>query len=115
MEFTITNIKKSVNDMIRTIGYKPAYFSGYARSRVAGQNEKEISIVRQVSGNDYPRFHLYIKKVDSTIDQSMGLSYLFKLHLDQKKPSYKGAKGHSGEYDGSVVEGEASRIKNLLL
>lgn len=97
MEFIIKNLKESVNGLMRKIGYHPAYF----------QNEKEVSIVRQISGNDYPRFHLYIKQ-DSQ-------DFNFSLHLDQKKPSYKGVKGHSGEYDGDVVEGEAERIKNLLL
>ena len=96
MEFKIDKISKSMNDLMRTIGYKPAYF----------QKEGEISIVRQVGRNDYPRFHLYIKQ--------SGLDFSFNLHLDQKKPSYEGAKGHSGDYDGPVVEGEAERIRQLL-
>ena len=32
------------------------------------------------------------------------------LHLDQKKPQYKGARAHNGEYDGPVVEREIARI-----
>ena len=96
MEFTITNIKKSINDLMRTIGYQPAYF----------QKPGEISIVRQIGRNDYPRFHAYIIQ--------HGQDFIFKLHLDQKKPSYEGSTGHSGDYDGDVVEGEAERIKNLL-
>ena len=96
MEFVIKNINKSINDLMRGIGYHPAYF----------QKEGEFSIVRQVGRNDYPRFHLYIVK--------NGQDFIFKLHLDQKKPSYEGQAGHSGEYDGNVVEGEAERIKEIL-
>ncbi|MBX4201167.1 hypothetical protein KW786_03530 [Candidatus Parcubacteria bacterium] len=43
-----------------------------------------------------------------------GQDFKFSLHLDQKKPSYEGSAGHSGDYDGDVVEGEVERIKNLL-
>ena len=105
MEFEIKNLSKSINDLMRTIGYKPAYY----------QNSEEFSVVRQLGRNDYPRFHLYIKKVGSTVDQSTVLSYIFNLHLDQKKPSYEGSTGHSGEYDGDLVEGEMERIKSLLM
>ncbi len=77
---------------MRAIGYKPAFF----------QKEEEVSIVRQIGRNDYPRFHLYIK------------GSVFNLHIDQKKPSYEGQTGHSGDYDGPVVEVEAERIQQLL-
>src|SRR3989338_7403721 len=96
MKFEIKNLDKSINDIIRRIGYMPAYF----------QNEGEISIVRQLGRNDYPRFHLYIKQNDQ--------DFSFNLHLDQKKPTYEGSTGHSGEYNGDVVEGEAERIRQIL-
>ena len=96
MEFSITNINKSINDIMRAIGYQPAYF----------QKAGEFSVIRKMGGAEYPRFHLYIK------ESSDGFS--FNLHLDQKKPSYEGSTGHSGEYDGSVVENEATRIKSIL-
>ena len=96
MEFVIKNLKESTNGLMRKIGYKPAYFQG----------ENEASIVRQIERNDYPMFHLYIKENNE--------EFIFKLHLDQKKPSYKGSHAHSGESDGLVVEGEASRIKDIL-
>ena len=95
MEFKITT-NKSINDIMRQIGYMPAYF----------QKAGEISVVRLLSKNDYPRFHLYIKQ--------SGQDFSFNLHLDQKKPSYSGSHAHSGEYDGDVIEGEADRIKSLL-
>ena len=104
MEFQIKNIQKSTPDLMRSIGYQPAYF----------QKPGEVSIVRQLTRNDYPRFHLYIKE---TSDKGQGISTKnlnFSLHLDQKKPSYEGSTGHSGDYDGDVVEGEAQRIQQLL-
>jgi len=84
---------------MRHLGYKLAYF----------QKEGEVSIVRQIGQNDYPRFHLYIKPISGVAGVLN-----FNLHLDQKKPSYEGQTGHSGDYDGAAVEGEAERIKQLL-
>ncbi len=81
---------------MRQIGYSPAFF----------QDPGEFSIIKRISRNDYPRFHLYIKQ--------SGLNTNFSLHLDQKKPSYEGQTGHSGDYNEPVVENEAERIKNLL-
>lgn len=106
MEFQISNTNKSINDLMRTIGYQPAYF----------QKAGEVSIVRQIGRNDYPRFHVYLKP----ISEATG-GYKFNLHLDQKKPSYPARRGggegyhaHSGDYDGDVVESEAERIKKLI-
>ena len=106
MEFQIHNLQKSTNDLMRTIGYSPAYF----------QKEGEVSIVRQIGRNDYPRFHLYIKPSSAKASEGLvkGNDYVLNLHLDQKKPSYKGAKGHSGDYDGPVVTDEIKRIKSLI-
>lgn len=107
MEFQIKNLQKSINNIMRTVGYHPAYF----------QKDGEFSIVRKVGRNDYPRFHLYINQNSTDIN--------FRLHLDQKKPSYGDrrslgegrlkAHAHSGEYEGDVIETEAERIKNILL
>ncbi len=96
MEFEIKNVQENANTLMRKLGYMPAYF----------QKAGEVSIVRQLARNDYPRFHLYIKQ--------SGQDFHFSLHLDQKKPSYEGQTGHSGDYDGPVIEGEAERIKNIL-
>lgn len=105
MEFTITNIKESINSLMRRIGYQPAFF----------QNPGEVSIVRQLGRNDYPRFHCYIVPASAQgSGEAKQNDMIFKLHLDQKKPSYEGQKGHSGDYDGDVVENEAERIKSLL-
>ena len=96
MQFTIKNLNRSINDIMRAIGYKPAYF----------QNDGQVSIVRQLGGNDYPRFHLYIKEGKEEL--------IFDLHLDQRKPSYEGSHGHNGEYEGEIIQSEAERIDNLL-
>ena len=57
---------------------------------------------------DYPRFHLYLK---ANIEVS---EIVFDLHLDQKRPIYRGAPAHAGEYDGEMVEAEAKRIRENL-
>ncbi len=101
MQFEVKNLQENINTVMRKIGYQPAYF----------QKEGETSIVRQITRADYPRFHLYIKE-SRTMDSSVVL--IFNLHLDQKKPSYEGQTGHSGDHDGPVVEVEAERIKELL-
>lgn len=78
---------------------------GYILLRTSPENE--FNFIRQIHGNNYPRFHLYI------IED--GEKYIFNLHLDQKKPSYEGSRAHSGEHDGEAVEKEAERIKTLLI
>jgi hypothetical protein len=67
--------------------------------------KKESWIIRLTSGY-YPRFHLYAEQSGSAIS--------FNLHLDQKKPSYKGTRAHGGEYDGPAVEKEIKRIADWI-
>ncbi len=64
------------------------------------------SYVRTLAAHGFPRFHIYINETE---DQ-----YILNLHLDQKKPSYGKETAHSGEYDGAIVEQEATRIKSLI-
>ena len=97
---------------MRTIGYKPAYFQPGAAPRGGEPRPdagREVSIVRQIGRNDYPRFHCYIKT-----GLSDKATLHFNIHLDQKKPSYEGQTGHSGDYDGPVVESESERIQQIL-
>jgi len=71
---------------------------------LGGSRETELNYIRPMAGRSgYPRFHLYLKKDGET--------WVFNLHLDQKKPVYQGTSAHSGEYDGDVVEKEAERIR----
>jgi len=83
---------------MRKAGY---YFQG------KNQEGGELSFVRPPRG--YPRFHIYLKTYEK--DNEIA----FNLHLDQKRPIYKGVSAHSGEYDGKVVEAEAERIKQVLI
>ena len=79
---------------------------GYAE--IKDSRTGQTSFVRRLGGYHYPRFHVYLKE-----DKSGQL--FCTLHLDQKKPSYEGAAAHSGEYDGTLVEQEAERIRNSLV
>ncbi|MFA6522529.1 MAG: hypothetical protein WCT24_03000 [Patescibacteria group bacterium] len=63
----------------------------------------EDSYVLRLTADYYPRFHLYVEETPSEVTLS--------LHLDQKKPSYRGtAHKHSGDYDSPVVERELERL-----
>lgn len=69
-------------------------------------NAEQRSYIRRLSGDFYPRFHVYMEERD-------GRAYL-NLHLDQKKPSYPGAHAHNADYDGDNVEREAARIQGFI-
>ena len=73
MEFTIKNLDKSVNDIMRQIGYQPAYF----------QNEGEISLVKPLAGNPYPRFHVYIKPIRQAQGEQNGQDFQFALRSEK--------------------------------
>lgn len=73
---------------------------GYGR--IFDRKTNQESFARRLRGDMYPRFHIYIK--------DGGKSWVFNLHLDQKRPSYGVGHAHSGEYDGKIVEAEAERI-----
>ena len=62
-----------------------------------------LSFSRRVGSSDYPKFHIYINPAYKNV---------LNLHLDMKKPSYRGSHAHSGEYDSDLVKEEAWRIKN---
>ena len=99
MDFTIKDINENVLGVARKIGY---VISDSQNSR-----GYEYSLVRKLAGDNYPRFHIYLKQRGSHFD--------FSLHLDQKQPSYQGSHAHAGEYDGPVVDQETERIKQLLI
>ena len=90
MKFVIKNSGGSILTLLRKVGYS-ALMEAY---------------IRPLGRNGYPRFHIYIKKGENDL--------VLDLHLDQKKPVYKGATAHSGEYDSPIVEQEAERIKQIL-
>ncbi|MBI5220329.1 MAG: hypothetical protein HY978_00640 [Candidatus Liptonbacteria bacterium] len=96
MTFRLNNLGYNLPDLARRLGYKP----------IATTPGGELNCVRPLSG-PYPRFHVYLKADPKLLT--------FNIHLDQKKPSYEGATAHSGDYDSSVVQGEAERIKELIM
>lgn len=75
---------------------------GYGR--IFDRRRGEISYVRRLHGDLYPRFHVYI--------EDTGADWSINLHLDQRAPIYAGVTAHAGEYEGEVVEREAERIKS---
>jgi len=87
--------KENIYNLIRSIGY---HFQDEDKEK------KELTFTRPAKG--YPRFHIYSKQEIENL--------IFNLHLDQKRPIYKGVTAHSGEYEGEVVEKEAERIKKIL-
>lgn len=93
MQFILENQKDNIFSLARKIGY---HFL-----RKTEKNEWEFA--RPPAG--YPRFHLFLK-------QENGL--IINIHLDQKKPVYKGTHAHSGEYEGEILEKETERIKKEL-
>ena len=96
MKFTIKGLlKDNVYNLIREIGYH------FLRK---DEQKGELEFARPPKG--YPRFHLYLKME--------GENLIFNLHLDQKRPIYKGAPAHAAEYDGEVVSKEVERIKQIL-
>lgn len=92
-------IEGNIQNALRKCGY---YFEK--------QEGEELAFLRPTgsSGSGYPRFHIYLKY------DSVSRETSFNLHLDQKKPVYEGVAAHAGEYNGSVVEKEAKRIKQIL-
>ena len=96
MDFQIKNIKENIHNIARQIGYVI----------LEAKSPNEYNMVRYLSINNYPRFHIYVKQRGEYLD--------FNLHLDQKAPSYSGTHAHAGEYEGPVVETEADRIKEIL-
>jgi len=87
--------RENIYNLMRKAGYH------FLRKK---EESNEFEFARPPKG--YPRFHIYLKIENKNL--------VFNLHLDQKRPIYKGAPAHAGEYEGKVVEAEAERIKQLL-
>lgn len=86
-------------NLMRRVGY------GEQRTR-----EGQVSYVRRVSSERFPRYHAYVEDL-------AGGGMQVNLHVDQKEASYAGTSAHAGEYEGPLVEREmthiVSYIKNL--
>ena len=100
MNFVIKNSSgENIVNLARKIGYI---------FRAENKEKSELTFIRPLEKSGYPRFHLYIKTGKENNE------LIFNLHLDQKRPIYRGSPAHSGEYEGGVVEKESERIKNFL-
>lgn len=98
MKFEIKGpFKENVYNLMRRIGYV-----------CLAENKKtgEANYVRALAMAGYPRFHIYLKTANEIL--------IFNLHLDQKRPVYKGAPAHSADYDGEIIEKEMQRIKEKI-
>jgi hypothetical protein len=96
MKFKVKGpFKENVYNLMRKTGYV------FQRK---DESKREIVFVRPPSG--YPRFHIFLKEENDSL--------IFNLHLDQKKPVYKGTTAHSGEYDTDLIEEEKQRIEKNL-
>jgi len=106
MKFSVKNKSgENTQSLVRELGY---HFWG--QKKETGEKETgEMAFIRPIRGIPFPRFHIYLKENKETSE------IFFNLHLDQKKPIYKGITAHSGEYAGEVVEKEAERIKKFFL
>ena len=94
MRFICKKPKENIANLARILGYR--FLKG---------TDNEFNFVRPLA-RDYPRFHLYLREEGNNLS--------LNLHLDQKKPSYKGQTKHSGEYEGELVETEKQRIESVL-
>lgn len=97
MTFKLYNHQYNLYELLRRAGYKPLELT----------EKGEVNAVKPLLGQNYPRFHLYVKEDPEIIT--------FNLHLDQKKPSYEGSSAHSGDYESEVVKAEAQRIQDTIL
>ena len=98
MKFTIKNFSnENIINLMRRIGYYHL-----------PEKNSQLSFVRPLERSGYPRFHIYLNLDEKNKEIN------FNLHLDQKRPVYKGVSAHAGEYEGNIVEAEAERIKQIL-
>jgi hypothetical protein len=104
MKFHINLAGKTLYNVMRQAGYAPAFTRSGSLRRSDGEQQESV-FYRALTGGDFPKFHIYATSNNGTAT--------LNLHLDQKKPSYRGTSAHGGEYDGTLIETEASRIKQV--
>jgi len=104
MKFSINLTGKTLYTYMRNAGYAPERASYSPNTNTATQ-VSESKFHRLLGGRPYPKFHIYCTLSADTKSATLN------LHLDQKKPSYKGTHAHSAEHDGPIIEAEVERIK----
>lgn len=101
MKFSINLSGNTLYTFMRGAGYAPEA-SSHTSTRPG-----ETKFHRLLGGRPYPKFHVYCMLSADT------KSAILNLHLDQKRPSYKGTHAHSAEHDSPIVEAEIRRIQAL--
>ncbi len=98
MKFTIEPLRVNATTAMRRTGYR-------FQHRV--EDTGELSFVREIGSNGYPRYHMYAKLTGARLDLS--------IHIDHKKHTYGNQTRHHGEYgeDGALAE-EVERLKKTL-
>jgi len=98
-------MKFSIKVLQRENLYRLSRMIGYHFQR---EENGEWVFIRSLGEDNFPRFHLYIKynKEKNQLE--------FKIHLDQKRPVYKGFTAHSGEYDSEILKKEVERIRKII-
>lgn len=96
MIFKIEHPKENAVNLMRR--------AGYAFQR---QENMEMSFVRPLSQQGFPRFHVYTHMEKTAL--------VISMHLDQKRETYGETTRHHGEYseDGPLSD-EARRVQSLL-
>ncbi|PIR02709.1 MAG: hypothetical protein CO031_02090 [Candidatus Nealsonbacteria bacterium CG_4_9_14_0_2_um_filter_37_38] len=97
MKFILKRPKGNILDLLRRSGY---HFRAKTKER------GELVFYHPLAPAGFPRFHLFLKPEKDNL--------IFNLHLDQKKPVYKGTPAHNAEHEGLMVKKEAKRIKKEL-
>jgi hypothetical protein len=98
MKFEVKRTKENFIYLLRSAGYT------FQRE---DKNRNQFSFYRFLGPSAYPRFHLFVTPENGDLS--------IALHFDQKMPVYAGVTAHSGEYDGSLIDREADRIKNFFV
>lgn len=103
MRFKVENkTRENIENLMRISQY---HLFGY------GKTQSEMNFFRALGQDSFPRFHLFLRKLSEKEPNVFEIN----LHLDQRKPVYKGAThSHNADYEGEVVEKEAERIKNFF-
>jgi|GEM_PF-363760 len=94
-QFIAGPLPDHARNILRRFGY------GEQRTR-SGQ----ISYVRRLSGERFPRYHAYVEDTNGGIQVN--------IHVDQKEASYDEGHAHAGEYDGPLVEREMAMIVQFV-
>ena len=96
MQIKIENFNQNLLNTLRR--------AGYVFQRQEGD---EMSFVRALATQGYPRFHRYAKVE--------GGNLLVNIHLDMKKETYGDNTRHHGEYgDEGALKEEVKRLRMIL-